>query len=272
MSEQDQQQSELVELFGTKQPRYQDRTMPVDELPADPFTKAPTWMVEALKQEGMIYPIIVADMGDEGYRIVDGRRRLATARKVGLQTVSVRIFDSSDLPAYIAWSAKLNNERAPNPVTDFEAVQTLSLAGYDEAAISKSTGLTLPQIRGKQTLMGLPDEIIGALRAGEVKESVARKIARLPRPSQDALVAILGEKGGLTGKDVEPFLGPVGEQPSLFADDQTAGWTGLASATLHELLATMPDTISSSVAENLRQATSFLRTGLPSHDTKESLN
>lgn len=261
-----------AELFGTQQPRAQDKTMSVDELPADPFTGAPGWLVESVKRRGVIAPIILADMGDDGYRVVDGRRRLASARKANIASVPCRIYDSTDLPAYIAWSALLNNERAQNPVTDFEAVHTLTLAGYEEGAIGRATGLTLPQIRTKQQLMGLPEEIIGAMRAGEVKESVARRIARLPKPSQDALVAILGEKGSIIARDLEPFKAQEEHQPSLFGDDPVAGWTGLAAATLNELLSTMPGAIAASVGENLRQATSYLRTGLPAAPTEESKN
>jgi ParB/RepB/Spo0J family partition protein len=138
--------------------------------------------------------VLVAEQGGT-YVVGDGRRRIKAAREVGLETVAALVFPPGSLsPDAVTLIG--NNMRAPNPVSDYQAIATLLASGADEAAISAATGLTAQEIRARLRLETLIPPLKAALLRGDLRASVAGEAARLQAHQQETLAARLagGEK------------------------------------------------------------------------------
>ncbi len=143
----------------------------------------------------LLQPVVLIEAGDGAYHVGDGRRRIKAAREAGLEQVAALVFPPGALsPDAVTLIG--NTLRAPNPVSDYQALTALLAQGADEAAISAATGLTAPEIRARLRLDGLIAPLKEALYQGALRASVASEAARLPAHQQETLTPRLagGEK------------------------------------------------------------------------------
>lgn len=232
------------ELWPSEPPRGKSETIPLDELPEDTFTKAPTWMVESVRKRGVVVPIIVLDMGDDGYVVKDGRRRVAAARRCKFTSISAKVYDANDWAVPEALSVLLNEERSPNDVVEFDDVIAMIEKGYEPEQIARATGLNVPKVEGYMNLAScVRKDILDAMRKGQVKFSTVRQISKLMSESQSQLVEALKRDGVIVAKLVRDLIRVecAREQTgTLFADDELSAWKGRALATLDILLDSAP--------------------------------
>jgi ParB/RepB/Spo0J family partition protein len=238
---------EQQSLWPQERPRGKAEDMSLDQLPGDSFIKAPTWMVESIKHRGVVVPIIVLDLGDDGYIVIDGKRRLAAARKLKLATIPARVFDALDWANPEALTVALNEERAPNQIAEFDSVIILRRRGFSEQEVARATGLSVPSIVGYDELeMAVRKDIIDGVRRGKVRFTTLRQIARLTQQSQAKLAVTLDQKGTILGRDVKPLLEAEEtakddlKTAELFGDDPLVQWTNRALQAMHDLVSEAP--------------------------------
>ncbi len=215
--------------------RARESFIPVDELPSD-LTKAPTWLIEDVKLKGVISSIIVADHGDDGYVVVDGRRRLAAARAAGLQTIPARVFDGEEIGEVVPELAvSLNALRATNWVTSYESVYKLAMSGLDIETIGQRTALTVPTVKSLLAITTAHPTVLKAMHNGAIRYSVVRMLAKCSREMQEKLVNdVLFVKGTITAKDVSAIW------PDLKQGEFPEAWMVRAIGAVEELLASAP--------------------------------
>jgi len=234
-------QLELPALKPANRPRGAMQMVKLEELPADPHTKASGWLEDSVREWGVCEPIVLADMGDAGYAVADGRRRLAAARSIGLPTIPAHVFDAEDVGPYLAQLAvMLNEKRSSNPATNFESVRQMAMdRGYSPEQIGKETGLTVPTVKALLSLTTVHPTILKAMKAGTVKYGVVRLIAKCCRETQEMLVKrILFTRGTIAARDVTeqaPEFAPPPPQPEL-----PEAWKARAVATVAELVGSAP--------------------------------
>lgn len=196
------EQAELFPLRPEAPLRSALAVVPVVDIRQDQ-TPAPGWLYDDIKHNGIMEPVVLADMGDDGYEVIEGRKRVAAARALGLEKIPANVYDHDDIrPWKAARAVALNELRAANPVTNFESVTSMAFAGIKEEQISRATGLTLPTVRAILSLTSVHTDIVAAFTAGKVKFSVLRLVGRTARQSQLRLLGILADTGTLTARDV----------------------------------------------------------------------
>lgn len=193
-------------------------TLPLVGFAEEQFGVPPSWLVDDVKSNGVIEPIVVADHGDDGYEVIDGARRLGAAKACKHESIKATVYDAEDVEhVRAAWRAALNEKRARNEVANFEAVVKLVSYGYSREAVSNATGLGMLVIDQIGQIASLHCDIIAAIKAGRIKYSTARLINSLrSRGAQTGpVVAWLAQNTGkLTAKVVKELM-PAEEQAEL---------------------------------------------------------
>ena len=175
-------------------------SMPVSEIPKSDFAAEDSF-VENVRRFGILVPLLLTRSKDGKIKIIDGRRRRWVAGMIGMTDVPVQVYQ---MDATVSESALIstNEHRSTNWVALFDAVVSLLKTEPNENALANALSVDLSRIRKVLTLRNLIDPLMRAWRRDEIKASVAFKAARLTSDSQDALAAVLKEKGGLTDADV----------------------------------------------------------------------
>jgi ParB family chromosome partitioning protein len=171
-------------------------------------------LVESVKEFGILEPLLVRSLGDGEYELVAGERRLRAARELGLTDVPVVIHDLDERQALqVALIENLQREDL-NPIEETEAVlDLLALAlETDRAEVisilhqsynAKQRGQELNQNvliqltsiesllseigrfnagtfrSSRLPLLNLPDNVLSALRNGEIEYTKGQAIARV---------------------------------------------------------------------------------------------
>lgn len=204
-------------------------------------TTAPSWLVDSIRHSGIVSPVIVGDKGDEGYVVIDGRRRVAAARALKLDHVPCRVYDYADVGSVSAmWAAALNELRASNPVTNLEAVIDMNARGASVAQISIATGLTAPTVSVYQAVAATAGPVlIEALKTGKTKFSTVRLALKLDSGGRSKCEAILAKDGKLTSKDVRNLIDlEVADLPRQ--ESLPAAWRAQVAQTLIDLVLAAP--------------------------------
>lgn len=170
-------------------------------------------LVESVKQNGILQPLLVRPAGDK-YELVAGERRYRAAQTAALTSVPVNVREMSDEQA-VQYALTENLQREDlNPVEETEGtLQLLALrlgcetaqvssvlyrmdneakgkitrnvSGNSEAEIVEKVFAELGKIswqsfvRTRLPLLKLPEDILSALRAGQIEYTKGKEIAKL---------------------------------------------------------------------------------------------
>jgi ParB/RepB/Spo0J family partition protein len=230
-------QAELEGLYPAERPMARSKDIALVELPV--VQGRPTGsLVKSIRKFGVIEPVVLGDNGDDGYVVIDGRRRIAAAREAKLSTVPARIYDNDDIGTYApVLTVMANEERSSNPASNFDAVYDLAFnRRVPEPIIARVTGLTVPTVKSLLSLTAVPAEILDAMRDGKVRFSVVRMIAKLTRETQTKLVATLAESGTITAQNVRAVTPPTQEHDTTFESI----WRDELKASLSHFIETAP--------------------------------
>lgn len=228
------------------------RTINLTELPTNAKLAGPDpldSMVDSIRVQGIVYPVILVDDPKGGYRVIDGRRRIKAARKAEHTEVPAFVFET-DAVGRAAMTLVLQMQRRANAVSEYEAITELIAAGFtDFKDIAKSTGIPLARISQRMKLGSLPKPLMNALKAGKITDTVAQKAAVLTAEQQAKAVAILNEKKALTSTDVA----------DLRRVDVSAATAALPSELWAAPAATPSSTFKGSDLEVIREVLTYLQ-------------
>lgn len=183
-------------------------------------------LVRSVKRQGVRVPVLLAHAGPGRYGVVDGSRRVAAARKVGLLDVPGLVIPLQVTdPRVQALRVTLNRVRHENVPAEARSVWEMLRDGAEETAIQDATELPLSVVRKRAEVWG---KLLPALREefalGKVQANVAERASTLPHDTQAKLLEILKREGRLTMKDVKHFIDgeEVREQVSFLASKDPA--------------------------------------------------
>jgi len=164
-------------------------------------------LVQNIRDNGIVVPVVVAEVPDEDgqitFQLIDGNRRVAAARLAGLSTVPAQVIRRFS-PAELAQITLLaNSMRATNPVTEWWALDELVQAGSRPDDLARMTGLSKSTLQNRMTLADLDVRLFEGLARGEVPPTVAMAASRLPSELQDQLGETFSERGTLRKRDVD---------------------------------------------------------------------
>jgi ParB-like chromosome segregation protein Spo0J len=208
-------------------PEETDVWLKVEDLPSTEGIDPGVPFIENVKYNGIFFTIALRRT-KRGLSIVDGRRRLETARRLGLEEVRCDIYPiSAKVQAIMTLVA--NYQRSNNPPSELEAIERLlKRKGVPPQLISEQLGVPIQTIEKRLKLKALVSELRAAFDAYKIAVTVAEAASRLETARQMDLVAILQDKGKLTMADVNAALQVKAKEAtdslpdSMFKDDEKA--------------------------------------------------
>jgi hypothetical protein len=123
-------QGEQLVLLPETPPKPKAKRIKLDDLPPVHVKPVPEWL-PGMMHVGVFQSIAVIAREDGGYRMADGRRRVATARLArerggSIDDVPALVFPAGT-PVSVAAAITLmaNLQRAPNPANELEAIEQM---------------------------------------------------------------------------------------------------------------------------------------------------
>jgi ParB/RepB/Spo0J family partition protein len=137
-------------------------------------------LAASIEAHGLILPLAVRDIGDGGYQVVDGNRRLEALKMLAKRkklakdaSIAVNVIEADDGKAREA-SLAANIVREPlHPVDQFEAFAALAAAGQTAAQIAGRFGITERHVRQRMALGALHPDIRAEWRKGKIDQHSA---------------------------------------------------------------------------------------------------
>lgn len=216
------EQQELFAAYGETPPKSTRARVKLDEIQGV-FSTAPGWLVEDMRKDGQTVEIHLADKGDDGYVVIDGRRRIAALRQLRKETAEARIYDYEDVKDRIfAMSVRLNTLRADNKKSNYVAIMEMAHRGLDAQDISKATGLTVPKVKAELKIAAVHPALVRSwLEEERISDSAIDLLAqKVSRKSQEMLLG----RDEITLRDIREICpefspGPVQEViPEVWID------------------------------------------------------
>lgn len=189
---------------------------PVHEIPLSALRPSPVPLREeldegalqelasSLEEDGVLQPILVRPVGNGGYQVVAGNRRVKAARLAGLVSVPAFIKDIPDNKVLtLALVENLQREDI-NPVEEALAYKYLNEdEGMSHEAIAAAVGKHRTTVTNVLRLLNLPERVLDLIRAGDIAPGHARALMSLDNASRQVALAERIAAEGLSVRQVE---------------------------------------------------------------------
>ena len=160
-------------------------------------------LATSIRQHGVVQPLLVRPNGDH-YELIAGERRWRAAQRAGLHQVPVVIRMAGDkMAAEIAMIENIQRHDL-SPVEEAEGYRRLiDEFKYTQDALAKVIGKSRSHLANTMRLLGLPNDILGHLRVGDLTPGQVRPL--IGRDDAAALGAIVLAKG-MSARQVEALV------------------------------------------------------------------
>lgn len=162
---------------------------PINELPIEQLIERQncrsnlgdlSGLIESIRQDGIIEPLIVRPSG-ANHEVICGHRRLAAARELKIAKVPVVVRDMTDEQA--RWTALIENvQRESLPPMDeakaFSLMAATGPTGLTDEEIAARVGAAVYYIRRRRSLLNLHDDLQAKV-GKEISLGVAQELARI---------------------------------------------------------------------------------------------
>ncbi|MCK5601704.1 ParB/RepB/Spo0J family partition protein [Candidatus Pacearchaeota archaeon] len=137
-------------------------------------------MVKTVEEFGILQNVALSKEG-KVYRVIAGRRRVQAARQAGLKEISA-IDVTSDNEAIITLIENIH--RSGNPAAEAKAMKELLDKKMTQEDIAHVLHIDRSQVSKRVKLLDLIPELFELLEKSQLKPSVARELAGLPKKEQ----------------------------------------------------------------------------------------
>lgn len=158
-------------------------------------------LVDSIKENGLIYPILVRPMGEK-YEIIAGHRRVAACREAGVSEVPavVRAMDDFDATILMVHSnfyreKILISEKAKAYRMCMDAEKHQGKKGTDTAAVIGKDHDSKRQVYRFIRLSYLSDDFLGLLDNGKIPMNIGVELSYLSTEAQEILWNVMQEYG-----------------------------------------------------------------------------
>jgi ParB family chromosome partitioning protein len=145
-------------------------------------------LADSIRQHGILQPLLVRELPEDGYELIAGERRLRAAQIAGLTEVPVIIHNGSTDTADERLQLSLieNLQRSDlNPVEEARAVRRLlDEFGLTQEGVAERLGKGRVSVANAVRLLGLPDVALNAIEAGAISAAHGRAILGLRSTAQ----------------------------------------------------------------------------------------
>jgi ParB/RepB/Spo0J family partition protein len=183
---------------------------------------------DSMHRRGQLMPIVACER-DDVFAVVDGFKRLAAARELGLPTLLARVMLLAEAPAMAALVTFNRPGRGLSDLEEALVVRALCREqSLSQVEVAELVGRHKSWVCRRLSLAErLSQDVTDDVRAGLISSTVARELARLPRGNQGDLSSCIRQHG-LTSREAALVVTlftqtPAGpRQRALLDDPRTA--------------------------------------------------
>lgn len=173
-----------------------------------PMNLAPSEkLIQSIGRYGLLTPVILAEVADDdgvvSLDIIDGNRRVAAAKRVGLEKIPAVVYQQADREAMAAVTVIANTQRSRNPLSESRAVEELVRLGYHQGQIMDATGLTRSSLDSRMRPSTMPSVLRAAIDQGKIQPHVWERAAKLPPDSQSRLARLVEQGRAVRSADID---------------------------------------------------------------------
>ena len=189
-----------IDLNKIKAGRFQPRSN-FDDEKLEELTKS-------IKNQGVLSPILVRELGLNEYEVIAGERRLRASKKAGLSSIPCLVDQKQDQDALISALIENLQREDLNPVEEARGLDRLKREfGLTQDEVANSTGKARSTIANTLRILSLPSTVLEMLSRGEIEKGHAKLLASMePREAEETAKKIIKNKlsikdlSGITSK------------------------------------------------------------------------
>lgn len=178
-------------------------------------------MVESIAKFGVLQPVLLKQNAtNNGFVVCDGRSRIVNSRAAGRETIPAHVYPADYTTEQIL-AIVANTKRSENFVTDVFAIQEI-LESDKEATLKDvcdATGLPMATAKKRMKLLALIPDLMNLLKANQLGQKMADRIAGLNELQQAALYRCFLENGKITEADIRAITSAGASQAAMELDD-----------------------------------------------------
>jgi ParB family chromosome partitioning protein len=141
-----------------------------------------TELARSIREQGLLQPLLVEQVGPARYRILIGHRRHAAAGVAGLTHLPCLVASAKERAAAVETMVVENVQRvALTPLEQAQAFDSLRHMGRSVPDIARRTGLSVGTVQARLLLLDLPADAQQLLAAAELSLGDAVTLARQVR-------------------------------------------------------------------------------------------
>ncbi len=160
-------------------------------------------LVESVRRDGIVQPLLVREVGD-GWELIAGERRWRAAQAAGLSTVPALVREADDRTS-LALALVENIVRADlDPVEQARGYARLQDEfGLSHADVALAVGRSRTTVVNATRLLGLPDEVLELIENGELSEGHGRALLQIEGQEERRTAARAAVAGSLSVRQTE---------------------------------------------------------------------
>ena len=170
------------ESSSTGEQGRKPRRAPIESLKPNPrnprrnFTESELEeLASSIKERGIIQPVVVRQVDNDGYEIIAGERRWRAAQRAGLHEVPIAVVDATDAQS-LEFAIIENVQRADlNPIEEASGyVALMEQLHHTQDEVAKIVGKSRPYIANMVRLLKLPEAVKNLVRQRKLSAGHAR--------------------------------------------------------------------------------------------------
>jgi|TARA_B100001094_G_scaffold92756_1_gene88628 ParB family chromosome partitioning protein len=163
-------------------------------------------LTNSIKNQGVLSPILVRELGLNEYEVIAGERRLRASKMADLKTIPCLVDQKQDQDALISALIENLQREDLNPVEEARGLDRLKREfGLTQDQVATSTGKARSTIANSLRILTLPKSVLDMLSSGLIEKGHAKLLASMS-PADAESVARKIAKESLSIKDLSSFI------------------------------------------------------------------
>ena len=189
-----------VDLLKIKPGRFQPRSN-FDKEKLEELTAS-------IKNQGVLSPILVRELGLNEFEVIAGERRLRAAKMAELKTIPCLIDQKEDQDALVSALIENLQREDLNPVEEARGLDRLKREfGLTQDEVASSTGKARSTVATSLRILSLPASVLELLALGKIEKGHAKLLASIsPEEAEKLAQKIVSQK--ISVKDLSNISTP----------------------------------------------------------------
>lgn len=163
-------------------------------------------LTNSIKNQGVLSPILVRELGLNEYEVIAGERRLRASKMADLKTIPCLVDQKQDQDALISALIENLQREDLNPAEEARGLDRLKREfGLTQDQVATSTGKARSTIANSLRILTLPKSVLDMLSSGLIEKGHAKLLASMS-PADAESVARKIAKESLSIKDLSSFI------------------------------------------------------------------